>query len=218
MTRIHLITTCSRRKSVPAGDNIFPSSAASLPAALDLWRKQISVASTGADLLTTNSLYHSDHWRRAQRIADTSPRIELWVISAGLGLRHACDPAVPYEATFHDIPYPPQDVWARLTQVPPLPGRCASLTDVMRCHPEDTFVVAGSPIYISAVENDIQAGLSALSRPEQVMIVTSKGYNGTLLSYVQYSHAGMLSELHTNMTCLNIAYAGILVGQLLKGE
>lgn len=63
-------------------------------------------------------LYRGAHWLRARGIAARWPGIELWAMSAGLGLRHHTDPAVAYEATFHAMPFAPATVWGSLTARP----------------------------------------------------------------------------------------------------
>jgi hypothetical protein len=49
----------------------------------------------------------------------------------------------------------------RLTAKPPLPGRCPTLAELMQFCPLDQFVLAVSPVYLRAIENDILAGLPA---------------------------------------------------------
>ncbi|WP_312629579.1 hypothetical protein [Scandinavium sp.] len=60
---------------------------------------------------------------------------------------------------------------------------------------------------IRAVERDLRKGRDALRNPDQLTIVTSKGYQGSLASSVELADAGMMKFLNTNMTGLNICYA-----------
>lgn len=82
----------------------------------------------------------------------------------------------------------------------------------MQARPDDRFVVAASPVYLRAVESDLLAGREALCAPEQLQIVTSKGYQGSLKDSVRYTSADMMKELNTNMTGLNVSYALQLIG------
>lgn len=216
--RLHLITTCTLRKSLRAGETVFPCSPDSLQAAGERWRRLIArAAANDRNVIPAGELYRGAHWLRARKIVACRPDIELWAISAGLGLRHHTDPSVSYEATFHTMPFPAREVWADLTARPPLPGHCGSLAELMHRFPGDCYMVAGSPVYISATERDIQAGIAALADAHsQLTIVTSQGYHGALEQYVSRSHAGMLSALNTNMTCLNIAWAGKLIADRCK--
>lgn len=177
---IHLITTCSRSKATPPGDTRFPYTETKPAAALAAWRETLSRAPvTGS----TAALYCGLHSDRARAIAARHAEVGLWFLSAGLGLRHATDPAVTYEATFHDLPYPAALHWAGLTYSPPLPGRQPSLTRLMQSSPGDKYVIAASPVYLAAVEDDLVAGAAALPEADrQLIIVTSKGYQGGSVS------------------------------------
>lgn len=213
---IHLIASCSRSKSSPAAENVFPYELNGPAAATETWRSQISAT---AGQITTDELYKGLHWQRARGVARRHAAVELWAVSAGLGLRHASDPAVPYECTFHALPYAPAEHWRRLTAKPPLPGRCSTLAELMRNCPQDQFVFAVSPVYLRAIEDDILDGLPALKNADQQLkIATSQAYHGALQRWVTCSHAGMLETLKTNYTALNISLAGWLVDDLVASS
>ncbi|EOG5367593.1 tgtA5 cluster protein 2 [Cronobacter sakazakii] len=174
---------------------------------MSAWQALLNSESSDAKR-TTAELYCGTHWKRALSVTTCWPETELWVISAGLGLRHSSDSALPYEATFHAMTHTPAAVWESLTTQPPLPGRCASIAELMSRYPGDCFVIAGSPVYINAAEKDIVTGLNALDSAQvQMTVVTSQKYSGALLPYVAASNAGMLAQLNANMTTLNISYA-----------
>ncbi|MFH2355089.1 hypothetical protein ABK641_24270 [Klebsiella pneumoniae] len=217
--RLHLITTCTRRKAGSVEDTVFPGDA-SLDDAFDGWYSLIAQAARRPGrVLETGELYRGAHWLRARGIAARWPGIELWAMSAGLGLRHHTDPAVAYEATFHAMPFAPATVWGSLTARPPLAGRCASLAELMQRCPDERFVIAGSPVYISAAEQDILAGVPALhDAATQLIIVTSQGYRGPLQPFLKRSRADMMATLKSNMTCLNIACAGALIDAMMQAD
>ncbi|KAB0806467.1 hypothetical protein AUM66_08375, partial [Cronobacter sakazakii] len=96
---IHLITTCSSSKAAAPGSRVFPYHNTDLSAAMATWRALLNSESSAAKF-TTRELYRGTHWKRAVSAMTCWLETELWVISAGLGLRHATDPALPYEATF----------------------------------------------------------------------------------------------------------------------
>ncbi|WP_225622045.1 hypothetical protein [Citrobacter koseri] len=210
---IHLIASCSKSKSAPAAENTFPYELKGSAEAIEVWRNQICAADRQ---VITGDLYKGLHWQRARSVAHRHAAVELWAVSAGLGLRHVTDPAVPYECTFHVLPYSAAEHWRRLTAKPPLPGRCPTLAELMRICPQDQFVLAVSPVYLRAIENDILSGLPALTSAEQQLnIITSKAYHGALERWVTYSHSGMLEVLKTNCTALNISLAGHLIDKLV---
>lgn len=207
---VHLIVTCTRRKTVPAGDAVFPDER-DVERAYGLWLERLAQARRGSPAMTAGELYTGQHWSRAAAAAARNGA-EMWVISAGLGLLHVSDPVVPYEATFSSMPFCHRTHWERLTTRPPAERRCASLKTLMQAGPDDRFVVAASPVYLRAVESDLLAGRDVLSAPEQLQIVTSKGYQGSLKDSVQYTSAGMMKMLNTNMTGLNVSYALQFIG------
>jgi len=100
---VHLIVTCTRRKTVPAGDAVFPDERDAAKA-YRLWLERLAQASPGTSPMTAGELYTGQHWSRAAAAA-ARHGAEMWVISASLGLLHVSDPVVPYEATFSSMPF-----------------------------------------------------------------------------------------------------------------
>ncbi|MCH2683689.1 tgtA5 cluster protein 2 [Leclercia adecarboxylata] len=129
------------------------------------------------------------------------------MLSAGLGLLHISDRVVPYEATFSSMRFSHRSMWSLLTSSPPMGRRCTSLRELMHQRPHDRFIVAASPVYLKAVEEDLYAGSNELASLEQLTIVTSKGYQGCFGNNVTLTSAAMMNELNTNMTGLNISHA-----------
>lgn len=202
---VHLIVTCTRRKTVAAGETVFPSEL-DASRAYEEWLERLVKASRETPAMTAGEVYTGQHWRRATAAA-ARKGAELWIISAGLGLLHVTYRVVPYEATFTSMPFSTRTIWAKLTSQPPGPRRCASLHSLMQQRPHDQFVLAASPVYLRAIEEDLCAGRDALSSPERLTIVTTKGYQGTLQRNVTLANAAMTRELNTNLTGLNISYA-----------
>lgn len=159
--RTHFIVSCTRRKSVPTGNTVFPS-AEDAATAYASWQEILVKACNEYKNIRVGDLYTGQHWRRAfAAVANTGA--ELWIISAGLGLLHVTDRIVPYETTFASMPFCHQSIWQRLTSNPPTLRRCTSLKKLMQERPYDRFIIAASPIYLRAVEEDLQAGRSELA-------------------------------------------------------
>lgn len=213
MSIIHLITTCSKSKNGSIGDTIFPYDHQDINIAFQQWKRcLLKRYIQGNDTKETLHLYRGQHWDTAKRIAETHDNICLWIVSAGLGLRHSSDPSIPYEASFTQVRKKSADLWNLLTTNPILPGRISSLEELMRLHTHDAFVVAASPIYLNAIENDLARGLCHLSEPEKkVTITTTASYDGQLKPFVTYGNSGMMKKLKSNMTTLNIKHAESLL-------
>lgn len=202
---VHLIVTCTRRKTVPAGETVFPDER-DVESAYGLWLERLAQARCGSPPLTAGELYTGQHWSRAAAAAARNGA-EMWVISAGLGLLHVSDPVVPYEATFSSMSFSHRRLWESLTTRPPAERHSASLRTLMQARPDDRFVVAASPVYLRAVEDDLCSARQALRSPRHLTIVTTKGYQGPLSDSIRFASAGMMKSLNTNMTGLNLCYA-----------
>jgi len=202
---VHLIVTCTRRKTVAAGETVFPDERDAANA-YELWLEKLAKARCNSLTLTAGNLYSGQHWNRAAAAAECTGA-ELWIISAGLGFLHSSDRVMPYEATFSSMPFCHQGLWERLTTRPPTERLSPSLKALMKKDPHDRFVIAASPVYLRAVEEDLRAGCETLVSPEQLTIVTSKSWQGSINGQVHITNAGMMNVLNTNMTGLNISYA-----------
>ncbi len=78
--RLHLITTCTRRKAGSVEDTVFPGDA-SLDDAFDGWYRLIAQAARRPGRVQeTGELYRGAHWLRARGIAARWSGIELWAI------------------------------------------------------------------------------------------------------------------------------------------
>lgn len=209
---VHLIVTCTRRKTVPAGDVVFQDHR-DANMAYGAWLEKLEKASRETPEMTAGELYTGQHWRRATAAA-ARKGAEMWIISAGLGLLHVTDRVVPYEATFASMPFSSRTIWAKLVSQPPGPRRCASLHSLMQQRPHDHFVLAASPVYLRAIEEDLCAGRDALTSPDRLTIVTTKGYHGTLQRNVALASADMTRKLVTNLTGLNISYATHIIERI----
>lgn len=215
MSEVHLIITCTKQKTQAAGETVFPYEH-DAENAYEVWLERLSRARSDGTAITAGELYTGQHWSRAAAVAKRTGA-ELWVISAGLGLLHVSDRVVPYEATFSAMPFAHSRLWENLTTRPPAERRSASLTTLMQTRPLDRFIIAASPVYLRVIEKDLHRGRELLRSPEQLQVVTSKGYQGSLKDNVRYTCAGMMKELNTNMTGLNISYAAqLLVNDVCK--
>ncbi|HDZ1696170.1 Uncharacterised protein [Klebsiella pneumoniae] len=217
MSTIHLITTCAKRKAGPVHDTVFPYHTTDTEIAYQQWKSLVQSRFTTCDddIKETQNIYRSAHWSTAKSIATSNSRICLWVISAGLGLRHSSDPAIPYDATFTKTGKKSARIWEMLTSDPILPGKVPSLAELFGLYRRDIFIVAASPVYLNAVEDDLVKGVACLPCPgKQLRIASSASYNGKLREYVRYGGSRMMKDLNSNMTTLNIKHAGMLIHEM----
>jgi hypothetical protein len=209
---LHLIVTCTKRKTAAAGSTVFPE-AKDAGSACEAWKRILAQTGINQTAITAGDLYTGQHWSRAAAAASRTGA-ELWIISAGLGLLHSSDPIVPYDATFSSMPFSHRAMWQELTARPLTNRRSSSLTALMQERPDDRFVIAASPVYLRAVEEDLCSARRALHSLDQLTIVTSQGYRGHLSENVRMTNAGMMKTLNTNMTGLNLSYALQILNKL----
>ncbi|MBW5667103.1 hypothetical protein [Klebsiella pneumoniae] len=217
MSTIHLITTCAKKKAGPVHDTVFPYHTTDTEIAYQQWKSLVQSRFTTCndDIKETENIYCSAHWSTAKSIANSNSHICLWVISAGLGLRHSSDPAIPYDATFTKIGRKSASIWGMLTSDPILPGKVPSLAELFSMYRHDIFIIATSPVYLNAVEDDLVKGVAYLPCPiKQLKIASSAAYNGRLREYVRCGGTRMMKDLNANMTTLNIKHAGMLIHEL----
>lgn len=202
----HLITSCTKGKHFQCGSRAELSiRAGETPEeAMASWAATIR-RSQSASPVPALSLYTGNHWSTAKEILRTTENLELWVISAGLGFLNSRDLVDVYEATFHNLPFSHRHWWRELTNTFGKERSENSIGTLMEARPTDDYVIAASPVYIAAVEDDILAGVGKLNNPiAQLTVVTSGAYSGGLEPYLIRSESRMMPELSSNMVCLNI--------------
>ncbi|CSX10453.1 hypothetical protein FP371_23170 [Citrobacter freundii] len=205
---IHLITTCAKSKNKDGIKPVVLQTDASLQAVQQRWNSSLQERLSSSSGMPVISLYRGAHWSTAIDILRHTPDLQLWVISAGLGFLHYDDRAIPYEATFNTLPFSSSAWWLALNAMTGITRRCRDISTLMHRYPDDCFLIAGSPVYLAAIEDDVCHGVSALHNvASQLTVITSQAYSGILTPFVTYSHAGMLGELGANMVTLNIRLA-----------
>ncbi|EOC0419392.1 hypothetical protein ACI0Z1_003995 [Cronobacter malonaticus] len=181
--------------------------------------------------MPVEKLYKGGHWATAISIHEKYP-VELWILSAGLGLLKSGDKVVPYQATFavgHKDSIPlfnelyngkefHQIWWSELNKHSPFQEKHpVSLTDLMKTRPDEYFIICGSPDYISAVGPDIITGLPYLHSPEkQVLIISSSRVKSPLNHYLLESNKRIAEWLNSNMLMLNIKIAQYVIEQFTR--
>ncbi|PXW50399.1 hypothetical protein DFO55_12470 [Grimontella sp. AG753] len=211
--RTHLLTSCAKGKnhftSTSPVLEIMPNASPKL--LIEIWLNKLRNYPPER-AVSVIDLYRGGHWSCAKEILKTTPNLDLWVISAGMGLLHCSEKVIPYDATFNKLPFAPSSWWETLTEATQGIRRSCSIAQLMQTHPGDNFVISGSPVYVAAVELDINSGLASLINPlAQLKVITSSAYKGMLEPYLVRSHAGMLSSLNANMVSLNIKLAKSII-------
>ncbi len=89
------------KKAGPVHDTVFPYHTTDT-GAYQQWKSLVQSRFTTCndDIKETENIYCSAHWVQLSLLQTLILISVFMVISAGLGLRHSSDPAIPYDATF----------------------------------------------------------------------------------------------------------------------
>ncbi|MEI7087498.1 hypothetical protein WCU61_15585 [Pectobacterium versatile] len=232
MRNIHLITTCTNGKNSD-GNNILSLaqySSVRIPSnvLVSSWCNALNEAISTSATVCAVDLYKGGHWATAKAILKKYS-VDLWILSAGLGLLHYKDKIVPYKATFavgydESIPlYSHEYVgktfhrtwWKEISERSFFkPRHPTSIAELMKENKKDYYIFCGSPDYINAIELDIINGLEYLVSPKkQLLIITSKKINDRLARYLFKTNKNMAHWLKCNMLMLNVSMAKYIVGE-----
>ncbi|MEQ6969787.1 hypothetical protein [Pectobacterium polaris] len=197
------------------------------------WCNALDEAISTSATVYAENLYKGGHWATAKTILSDYP-IDLWVISAGLGLLHHKDNVVPYKATFavgydESIPLYSQEYvgksfhrtwWKEITNRSIFKSKHpTSILDLMKKNKKDYYIICGSPDYINAIELDIINGLEYLvDAKRQLLIITSKKINDRLAAYLFKTNQNMAQWLKCNMLMLNISVAKYIVKEFTSKQ
>ncbi|QYJ70322.1 hypothetical protein K0H59_14965 [Shewanella sp. FJAT-51649] len=167
------------------------------------------------DCLPAIERYKGAHWSVAKSCM-LELGVELWIMSAGLGLINQNEHIPDYQATFsagsdNSIPVwnkkradSNSNWWQLLTEY-----KEHSFKVLFRDHSEDTFIVCGSKDYIRAVSADLEQAILFLEQPEKQLIIITSGNDSypSLNRFLLRSREDMRTALQANMLSLNISLA-----------
>ncbi|MDY7231533.1 hypothetical protein [Hyalangium rubrum] len=188
-SHIHIIASCTDRKrrgkAVPLRLGDIPKGSRRL----ESWWTALS--SDPSPKLTATDLYVGDLWSVTcdlPLVAQHAWQVAyLWVASAGYGLVPADAVLVPYSATFRrgvadsvhvgaaaEAAGALQSWWEGLAKHPgPVAGAPRRIMHLAERSPRSTILVVASPMYLTAMANDLVETRAALSSPDRLVIVSS---------------------------------------------
>lgn len=192
MTDLHIIASCTDRKNLPVPDSLRlrNASAAEIAQRARAWWRQL-VTST-AETRTADALYAGEHWSVVLSLSEVARASgftpNLWVVSAGYGLIPGNALIRPYSATFsrghvdsvvHDAARRDTaeqlKVWWRTLATYSGPSRSSarSISQLATEQPLSSVLIVASPLYVTAMEDDLTQAASQLQHPERLVIVSS---------------------------------------------
>jgi hypothetical protein len=186
--RVVLVVACAQRKRTGAPNELRLSTINGAVAnRLPEWQRRLGTVN--APLLPAQSLYTGDHWHAVleafSAVQRYTPRVELWVISAGYGLIPGNQMIKPYSATFAGGDT--DSVWRGPTDGP----RRARLKEWWRglanevalpdlVTSRSTVVIAAGANYVDAMEDDIAIAVGKGKERVSVISAGSRDLPGLL--------------------------------------
>lgn len=182
---LHIVATCSDRKSQPAAVRLRDARGRSIAERFAEWRS--AIRSTKAERTKAEELYQGGYWTIVRDLPSVATamgwRPKLWISSAGYGVVSGDAELVPYSATFtpghidsvtrsnrDDVAM--TDWWHCATASRGRLGR--SISSIAEDDPRSTILVLGSPLYLSAMMRDLAASVDQVRGRGGVFIVSSK--------------------------------------------
>ncbi|MFV8907329.1 hypothetical protein ABQ333_19020 [Serratia fonticola] len=237
MNNINLITTCTNGKNSDSKAILslsqFSSGRTPSNVLVNSWCNALKEAILTSATVCAEDLYKGGHWATAKVILKQYP-VDLWILSAGLGLLHHKDKVIPYKATFavgyeESIPsYSHEYVgktfhrtwWKEISERSCFKSQHpTSITELMKKNNRDFFIICGSPDYINAIELDVINGLEYLvDSKKQLLIITSKKINNRLEGYLFKTSQKMANWLKCNMLMLNISMAKYIINDFTSNK
>jgi hypothetical protein len=187
---VHLVVTCTKRKRRAVLPELTIGAAVRAPGSepWKAWRRRLEQVAT--ETLPAQDLYVGGHFHLAKLLlADRAlpSDVSLWICSAGYGLVGPKAALKPYSAVF--TPGSRDSVARLLPQTEhgeavarwwnglaewsgPTPQGPRRIVDLARLHADSTIIVALSPAYLAACQDDVVQAAMALTDPERLLIVS----------------------------------------------
>jgi hypothetical protein len=189
---IHIIVTCTKRKTHPVDPKLMVRSLAkdTIENRSEAWIDRLS--SMWGLKIPAGDLYAGDHWKVVQSLipaaASSGYRANLWVCSAGYGLISPSCKVLPYSATFspmhpdsvckklkgHSSHQAPSSWWQLLSAWKgPTPGKPRRLAEMSEEISGSPIWIIASKIYLRAIAEDLKGLASNLGDPDKLSIFSA---------------------------------------------
>lgn len=181
---IHVIVTCSNRKTLPVPPALTLGSLPNEPTEqrAKTWAARLDAPGVPQPI-AAEKLYAGEHWTVAKGIPALAAgsTVRLWVCSAGYGLVSSTAPLRPYAAAFSGLAdrvpgdaMDARDWWKALGDWGgPEPGEPRTIKSLALADPRASFLLALSQPYLRACTNDITATAAALPDPDRLIVISA---------------------------------------------
>jgi len=181
---VHVIVTCTNRKTMPAPPALRLGRASGRTAdeAARVWITRIS-HQNGVPALPAADLYAGEHWMIARQLPSLAAagQARLWVCSAGYGLIPVAARIRPYSVAFSGqqdrVPGGADGArrwWHALSRWEgPETGHPRSIRELAAADPSASFMLALSAGYLDACRDDITAAVTELPDPDRLLVISA---------------------------------------------
>lgn len=229
LPKLHIIVNCASRKRISPKISLGEIAEPDLEKRAEIWWKRLNnpsnffsqndnLSSKDDKKLEAINLYIGSYWASIRKLptaavsAGFDPR--LWIISAGYGLISASEEISSYSATFSKYDedsvitgknsYPTktdilQNWWKAISNYAVSGNNQRSISQLIKNHSNDYFLIVASFDYLSAIEQDLVKGLDFFDDLDKLIIITSKSkfFDGKLSKHLIPSDA----RLQCNKEC-----------------
>ena len=213
-TSVHVIITCSNRKSRPIPARFRLGQVPGRNAAERARRWTTRLAQAGdAPQVPAIRLYAGEHWSVARgfpALHRPGEDIRLWVCSAGYGLIPADAPITPYYATLtprkaDSVPGATAAWWSLLSEWHgPAPEQSRSIRALVAAEPDAVFMFVLSASYLRACGPDIVAASKYIADPDWLFIVSAGARReGDLAAFMLPADARLQAHFGGTLRALN---------------
>lgn len=234
--KLHIIVTCTERKTVQAPDDLRLHNVPDGPpvARVATWTARLDREGERRPAL---DMYKGEHWQVAKRLPGlaitaglvTQDDVQLWACSAGYGLIPANAPVRPYAATL--TPGHADSVsksgggiggradttawWRAIADWEgPVPGAPRSFATLAARDPDATFLLVLSATYLRACAADIEKAAATVTEADRFLIVSAgTRAGGDVGQLLLPADARLQADLGGTRGVLNVRIAAALLDQ-----
>jgi hypothetical protein len=226
---VHVIVTCSNRKSrpIPARLQLGQVPGRSAAQRARSWIARLAGTSSTTQV-TALDLYAGEHWSVAREfpaLHRPGEDIRLWACSAGYGLIPAEAPVMPYHATLtpgqaDSVPGAVASWWSFLSEWPgPAPHQPRSIRALVAADPAAVFMFMLSKSYLRACGADIAAACAHISDLDRLLIVSAGARpQGDLAAFMVPADARLQACMGGTRRALNARIGAYLLSAGIRSK
>jgi hypothetical protein len=228
-TTVHVVVTCSNRKSLPIPARLRFSQVPGRSATgrAREWTTRLANTGNGPQVAAVE-LYAGEHWSVAREFPSLhrpGENIRLWVCSAGYGLIPAEARIMPYYATLtrgkaDSVPGTAAFWWSLLSEWRgPAPKHPRSIRALVTAEPDAMFLFVLSESYLRACGSDVAAAAECIADLDRFFIVSvGSRPRGDLAAFMVPADARLQAQFGGTRRALNARIGAYLLSTGIRSK